>query len=122
MTAEEFLALNKAKPKASKIEPFFEEVLKLRKAGMSYNQILEFLRMNGVIVTYSTLADYLRRHAPAELLPPPKNQPVKTTNQPTETTVKKTAPVAPRTASTSAPTVFDKKRKPEVNLDFLDED
>lgn len=120
MTAEEFLKDMKVKAKGSKIEPFGPDIAKLRNAGASYSQILEFLRVNGVVVTYSSLADWMRRHLPSELLAAPKKQPAKSieprkdipTMSPEETTP---------TAGT-VPDYFEKKRKPEVNLDFMNED
>ena len=121
MTAEEFLKNMKATPKASKIEPFGDDIVKLRQAGASYSQILEFLRVNEVVVTYSSLADWMRRHLPPELLAPPKKQPTKKP-EPSQQAI----PPKPSNTDTgptpSAPSYFDKKRKPEVNLDFLNED
>ena len=54
MTAEEFLKNMKTTPKASKIEPFGDDIVKLRQAGASYSQILEFLRLNEVVVFDAT--------------------------------------------------------------------
>ena len=77
MTADDFLKKVQVKSRVSVMEPYKDDLLKLRKAGLSYNQLLDFLRENKVIVAYATFSLWMRRHMPADVLPPSKSQPTK---------------------------------------------
>jgi len=119
MTAEEFLKKHQTRKKESKIAPFLSDIIKIREAGLSYNDILEFLRANNVVVSYAALSVYLRRHIPAELLPPQKEPSIKVKPKKSQ---EKLSPTGEKKEPISALDFFEKKRKPEVDLDFLDEE
>lgn len=116
MTRDEFLRLNPVNPHKSKLEPFWEDIVELRKAGMPYSNIAKFLAINGVEVTTAGLSDYVRRHAlestdaPAD--PPP-------TAKPTKPQTAKAKPQTEAKAQTPpAQDVFELAQKPEVDMSF----
>jgi len=61
MNADDYLKSIKPAAQRSALAPFHADVLKLRAAGCTLNQISGFLRMHGVAVTLSTIAKYLRK-------------------------------------------------------------
>jgi len=61
MNADDYLKSIKPAAQRSALAPFHADVLKLRAAGCTLNQISDFLRMHGVAVTLSTIAKYLRK-------------------------------------------------------------
>ena len=114
MTADEFLKIHKVERRTSKMEPWMDEILKLRRNGVSYGGILKFLRLNGVEVTMATFSVYMRKHAPPELVPPAKNQPTKSApkTEKAETSGESSPPATvapPKGAQPASPTYFDKK-------------
>lgn len=64
MKATEYLKKVKGKGQRSVLEPWLEELTVLANANppLSLDQILEFLKQNGVAVTRSPLYRYLQRH------------------------------------------------------------
>lgn len=127
MTADEFMKIHRVERRVSKIEPYMDEILKLRRNGVSYNGVLKFLALNGVEVTMATLSVYMRKHAPPELVPPPKTQPAKREPE----SPRQQPPQEPRKAKskepdggspTPAPRLSEKFRKPEVDLRLIDEE
>jgi len=72
ISADEFLSRRaKTSGRASRLEPFRQDIKKLRQEGCSFSTILEFLRQNGVEVTQATFSVWLKRNFP-ELSGPPK--------------------------------------------------
>ncbi|MDR6495203.1 putative membrane protein [Paraburkholderia terricola] len=65
MNADDYLKSIKPAAQRSALAPFHADVLKLRAAGCTLNQISDFLRMHGVAVTLSTIAKYLRKQIPS---------------------------------------------------------
>lgn len=129
MTADEFAELNTPQKRNNKIGPFRDEVLKLRRMQFSVNQILQFLQINGVTVTYAALAEYLRRNLMTEdgEIPPqarrgrPRRIPAPSA-PPIQAQSAEPKPVQAKASVPSAPDLFANRRKPEVDLDFLNEE
>lgn len=117
MTRDEFLKLNPVNPHRSKLEPFWEDIVELRKAGMPYSSIVKFLAINGVEVTTAGLSDYVRRHALESLgpaaSPPPTTKPTKPRQE-----VQGKFPTETKPARPMAPDVFELSKKPEVDMSF----
>lgn len=60
ISADEFMCQNIA-PKRSKLAPFADDILLLKKNGYTDTQILKFLSMNGVTVAQSTLNQFIKK-------------------------------------------------------------
>jgi hypothetical protein len=68
--------LNSIKPglRTSALRAFHPDILKLRAAGCTLAQIAEFLRINGLTTTLSSVGKYLQKHAQVSS-PPAAPQP-----------------------------------------------
>ena len=125
MTADEFMKNHQVAKRSSKIEPFLDEIIKLRQNGISYSAILKFLSLNGVEVTMATLSVYMRRHAPPELVPPAKNQPAKASPKSIAATQPEQSSAVPSPESPGSqrprPPVSKRGQKPEVVINQEDE-
>ena len=126
MTADEFMRNHQVTKRTSKIAPFMDDILKLRRNGMSYSSILKFLSLNGVDVTMATFSVYMRKHAPPALVPAAKTQPPKT---PTPSNKNEPSPVPPAPAQgpefpdspRPRPPISKRGQKPEVVINQDDE-
>lgn len=67
MNAKEYLSRITPAAQRSSLSPFHADILELRAAGCTLAQITEFLRLNNLAVTFSTVGRYLRKYAS----PPP---------------------------------------------------
>lgn len=116
MTAEEFLEGEKGK-RRSVLEPFQEDLRKLRDAGLSYQRMTVFLAANGVEISVAGLSAYMRRHGLAiPEVPTSQRQKAPTTATPTRP---KASSREPATGSPPpAPDVFELSKKPEVDMSF----
>lgn len=63
MNAKEYLARITPSAQRSSLSPFHADILELRAAGCTLAQITEFLRLNNLAVTFSTVGRYLRKYA-----------------------------------------------------------
>lgn len=86
ITATEFMQQNSI-PKRSKLTPFQDDIILLKKNGYTDAQVLEFLAMNGVRVAQSTLNEFVRRKTRNQTIQPAttnisQTQPISTTEIP----------------------------------------
>lgn len=65
ISADDFLK-QAQKKKSSKLEPYLDDILKLRAAKLSYEKICEFLRLNGIETTAANLSWFVRSRDKAE--------------------------------------------------------
>jgi DNA-binding transcriptional MerR regulator len=63
--AKQYLARVDLTAQRSSLTPYHADILELREAGCTLAQITEFLRLNNVSITFSSVARYLRKHADA---------------------------------------------------------
>jgi len=86
LDADEFLKTVEPAGKPSRLKPFLPDMLKLREANYTLEQVKEFLTLNGVEISVSGIAAYLKRHdnetakqsktaVASPALSPPKAQP-----------------------------------------------
>ena len=68
MEIDEYLKTTEPRAQRSALEKHDQEIRKLRDAGMTLKQIVEFLLGNGVMITASSLSRFLRK---ARTAPPP---------------------------------------------------
>lgn len=66
ISAEDFLAQNTPR---SALEPFHNDIAKLRAAKMSYQKIQAFLKLNGVDTHVNNVRGYCQRHIEKKALP-----------------------------------------------------
>lgn len=75
MNVEEFIKLNASK-KSSVLEPFHDDIVKLKTANLSYKKIKEYLELNGLITHENNIRGYYLRHiSPEKELKPKKSAP-----------------------------------------------
>ncbi len=69
MNVEEFIKANpvQGKLKVSRLSKQKENILRLKNEGYQEKKILEFLALNGVEVTQSTLNKFIRKHTVGEV-------------------------------------------------------
>lgn len=60
ISAAEFIKMHQKAGKVSKLEPFREDILLLKSKGYTQQQILDFLKMNGVTAGMTTLNWFIR--------------------------------------------------------------
>ena len=65
MEIDEYLETIAPRAQRSALEKHAPEIRKLREAGMTLRQIVEFLRGNGVSIAPSSLSRFLRKSRPA---------------------------------------------------------
>ena len=63
ISATEFMATRKQAGKNSKLEPYRDDILLLKKEGYTQQQIMDFLKLNGVSVGMTTLNWFIRSRA-----------------------------------------------------------
>lgn len=63
ISAAEFMATHKQAGKNSKLEPYRDDILLLKKEGYTQQQIMDFLKLNGVSVGMTTLNWFIRSRA-----------------------------------------------------------
>ncbi len=63
MDADAFLQQVRPGSQRSRLAPFLAEIRKLRDAGCTLEQVVEFLAKNGVTITVAGLSAYLLRQA-----------------------------------------------------------
>lgn len=63
VSVEEFMAQNhQKKGRVSKLTPFKDDILLLKKNGYSQEQILDYLRQNGLVVGTTTLNSFIKKN------------------------------------------------------------
>lgn len=60
ISAAEFIQAHQKKGRSSKLEPYREDILLLKSQGYTQQQILDFLKMNGITVGMTTLNWFIR--------------------------------------------------------------
>ena len=63
ISATEFMETHKQAGKNSKLEPYRDDILLLKKEGYTQQQIIDFLKLNGVSVGMTTLNWFIRSRA-----------------------------------------------------------
>ena len=63
ISATEFMATRKQAGKNSKLEPYRDDILLLKKEGYTQQQIMDFLKLNGVSIGMTTLNWFIRSRA-----------------------------------------------------------
>ena len=58
--ANEFMKTHPVRKRASILEPFKDEILKLKRAGYSIRQIVEFLELNNVTISSNALNSFVK--------------------------------------------------------------
>lgn len=64
MDVDEFSKIVQPGAKNSRMTPFINDLIELRKAGYTLKQVQEFLSKNGVATSLSNLARFLKRQEP----------------------------------------------------------
>ncbi|MBK3844133.1 HMG-box domain-containing protein [Paraburkholderia aspalathi] len=84
MKPAEYLESIKPGSHLSSLRAFHADILELRAAGCTLAQIVEFLRLNGLTITLSSVGKYLQKHAAAATSPsaPPRVLPRNTSTPP----------------------------------------
>ncbi|MDO1509509.1 MULTISPECIES: hypothetical protein [unclassified Neisseria] len=60
ISAAEFIQAHQKRGRSSKLEPYREDILLLKSHGYTQQQILDFLKMNGITVGMTTLNWFIR--------------------------------------------------------------
>ncbi|MFC3874256.1 hypothetical protein [Neisseria musculi] len=60
ISAAEFIKTHQKNGRSSKLEPYREDILLLKSKGYTQQQILEFLKLNGITVGMTTLNWFIR--------------------------------------------------------------
>lgn len=61
MNVDEFLKATEPKTKRSVLDPFYDDIKKLRGHGRSLSQVCDFLKANNVQITIAGLSKFLER-------------------------------------------------------------
>jgi hypothetical protein len=61
MNVDEFLKATEPKTKRSVLDPFYDDIKKLRGHGRTLNQVCDFLKANNVQITIAGLSKFLER-------------------------------------------------------------
>ena len=64
--ADEFMKTHSVRKRVSVLEPFKDEILKLKYAGYSNRQIIEFLSLNGVVISQNALNSFIKARQKSE--------------------------------------------------------
>lgn len=105
MGLQDFIENNEPKGKRSKLLPHLDDILTLLDLGYSQEQVCEYLETDkGITITQTGLSRFLARHVKKD------DKPAITT---TEQSREKSHSERP------APSIFEKKKKAEVDLDDL---
>lgn len=94
VSVEEFMAQNhQKKGRVSKLTPFKDDILLLKNNGYSQEQILDYLRQNGLVVGTTTLNSFIKKNNKTvitdAILPQVNNQQPKTEQKTPKKGIKK---------------------------------
>lgn len=72
ITTDEFIKSIDLKKVESRLNKFKNEIFELRKSGLTYKQIKEFLKINGVDISISGLNKFYLKHSDNKVIDKPK--------------------------------------------------